>query len=237
MNVLIGLLRAVNVGGTGKLPMKDLRAMCSEIGFSDPRTYIASGNLVFGTDLDPRAAKAALEARLETDAGKPVGVLMRTPEVIEAVLNANPFPDGPKQVRHVSRRCAPVRHPGRVTHQEGCAGEARASSSNAGTIKLKISGPGRNSAQHEHHCQLVECRARRIELKAGNQHAETIRRILHRASMTSPSKRRSKRWGRTDRMGRTVLLKREDLQRFSVQAAWAYNKLATLTEAEKGARE
>lgn len=95
MNVLIGLLRAVNVGGTGKLPMEDLKAICREIGFSDPQTYIASGNLVFGTDLDPRAAKAALEAGLEAYAGKPVGVLVRTPEEMQAVLNANPFPDGP----------------------------------------------------------------------------------------------------------------------------------------------
>lgn len=95
MNVLIGLLRAVNVGGTGKLPMDDLKAMCRDIGFNDPQTYIASGNLVFGTNLDPRAAKSALEARLEAYAGKPVGVLVRTPEEMQAVLNANPFPDGP----------------------------------------------------------------------------------------------------------------------------------------------
>ena len=95
MNVLIALLRAVNVGGTGKLPMDDLKAMCREIGFEDPQTYIASGNLVFGTTLESRAAKAALEARLEGYAGKPVGVLVRTPDEMKAVLRPNPFPDGP----------------------------------------------------------------------------------------------------------------------------------------------
>ena len=46
MNTYIVLLRAVNVGGTGKLPMAELRAMCAAIGFADVRTYIASGNLV-----------------------------------------------------------------------------------------------------------------------------------------------------------------------------------------------
>lgn len=95
MNVLIALLRAVNVGGTGKLPMDDLKAMCREIGFEDPQTYIASGNLVFGSTLEPRAAKAALEARLEDYASKPVGVLVRTPDEMKAVLRTNPFPDGP----------------------------------------------------------------------------------------------------------------------------------------------
>jgi len=47
MTRYVGLLRAVNVGGTGKLPMADLRAMCAEIGFADVQTYIASGNVVF----------------------------------------------------------------------------------------------------------------------------------------------------------------------------------------------
>ncbi len=31
----IALLRAVNVGGTGKLPMTDLKAMCEDAGFTD----------------------------------------------------------------------------------------------------------------------------------------------------------------------------------------------------------
>src|SRR5262245_13914855 len=43
----ITLLRAVNVGGTGKLPMSDLKSLCIEAGFTDVETYIASGNVVF----------------------------------------------------------------------------------------------------------------------------------------------------------------------------------------------
>lgn len=46
MTRYVGLLRAVNVGGTGKLPMRDLRAMCEDCGFKDVCTYIASGNVV-----------------------------------------------------------------------------------------------------------------------------------------------------------------------------------------------
>ncbi|MFZ1069046.1 MAG: DUF1697 domain-containing protein, partial [Methyloceanibacter sp.] len=34
MTAYIALLRAVNVGGTGKLPMADLRALCAEAGFA-----------------------------------------------------------------------------------------------------------------------------------------------------------------------------------------------------------
>lgn len=47
MPAYIALLRAVNVGGTGKLPMAELRAMCESIGLTHVRTYIASGNVVF----------------------------------------------------------------------------------------------------------------------------------------------------------------------------------------------
>ena len=51
MTTYAALLRAVNVGGTGKLPMPELRAMCESVGFSKVRTYIASGNVVFESKL------------------------------------------------------------------------------------------------------------------------------------------------------------------------------------------
>jgi uncharacterized protein (DUF1697 family) len=89
----IALLRAVNVGGTGKLPMAELRAMAGRIGFENPRTYIASGNLVFESAMTADDARAALEAALEAYAGKPVGVVMRSPDAMQAVLDANPFPE------------------------------------------------------------------------------------------------------------------------------------------------
>ncbi len=93
MATLVALLRAVNVGGTGKLPMADLVAMCGDAGFRAVRTFIASGNVVFETRMAAARAKAALEARLEARSGKPVGVVVRTPAEMAAVLAGNPFPD------------------------------------------------------------------------------------------------------------------------------------------------
>ena len=46
----VALLRAVNVSGTGKLPMADLKAIGEACGFSNVRTFIASGNLLFESD-------------------------------------------------------------------------------------------------------------------------------------------------------------------------------------------
>ena len=95
MNAYVALLRAVNVGGTGKLSMSDLKAMCERAGFLTVRTYIASGNVVFASRMSEARIKAALEAALEAYAGKPVGVLVRTAAEMAAVVARNPFPDTP----------------------------------------------------------------------------------------------------------------------------------------------
>ena len=86
MPAYIALLRAVNVGGTGKLPMSELKAICVAQGFTKIQTYIASGNVVFETKLSPANVKAALEKALGT------GVFVRTAEEMAAILKANPFP-------------------------------------------------------------------------------------------------------------------------------------------------
>ena len=93
MTAFVALLRAVNVGGTGKLPMTELSSMCNAAGFSHVKTYIASGNVVFESKLSEAKVKAALETRLKAYAGKPVGVMVRTAAEVKAALLANPFPD------------------------------------------------------------------------------------------------------------------------------------------------
>ena len=93
MSAYVALIRAVNVGGTGKLPMSDLKELCERAGFLTVRTYLASGNAVFASHLSEARAKAALESALEAYAGKPVGVLVRTAAEMAAVVAGNPFPD------------------------------------------------------------------------------------------------------------------------------------------------
>jgi len=94
-NAYIALLRAVNVGGTGKLPMTELKAMCEAAGCLSARTYIASGNVAFQSAKTESQVKAALEAALAKYAGKPVGVMVRTAAEMNAVLAANPFAQMP----------------------------------------------------------------------------------------------------------------------------------------------
>ena len=95
MTAYVALLRAVNVGGTGKLPMTELAAMCDKAGFEQVKTYIASGNVVFTSSKSEAAVKAALEEAIEQYAGKPVGVMVRTAAEMAAIARANPFADAP----------------------------------------------------------------------------------------------------------------------------------------------
>ncbi|MEZ4302811.1 MAG: DUF1697 domain-containing protein [Polyangiaceae bacterium] len=91
MAVFVALLRAVNVGGTGKLPMADLVKLCEKAGLQSPKTYIQSGNVVFGTKGTEAKVKATLEKALTEKLGKPAGVLVRTGPELRKVLADNPF--------------------------------------------------------------------------------------------------------------------------------------------------
>ncbi len=89
------LLRAVNVGGTGKLRMAELLAICQQLGLDSPRSYLASGNLVFRSLQTETWLREQLEGNLRTRFGRQIAVLIRSADQLAAVLDANPFPDAP----------------------------------------------------------------------------------------------------------------------------------------------
>ena len=91
MAAFVALLRAVNVGGTGKLPMTELKAMCEEIGLTNVRTFIASGNVVFTSRKSETAIKRDLKQALAVYAGKGVGVMVRSAAEMAQVSSDNPF--------------------------------------------------------------------------------------------------------------------------------------------------
>lgn len=95
MENYIALLRAVNVGGTGKIKMTDLVLICEDLGFTGVKTYIASGNVVFRSRLKSATVKKRLEAALEQRYGKSIPVMIRTLAEIDKVLAANPFKKAP----------------------------------------------------------------------------------------------------------------------------------------------
>jgi uncharacterized protein (DUF1697 family) len=89
------LLRAINVGGTGKLAMADLVKLCERAGFSDAKTYIQSGNVVFKSSASEAHVKRVLERAVAAKLGKAAGVLVRTASELDRVLANNPFQSAP----------------------------------------------------------------------------------------------------------------------------------------------
>ena len=93
MTSYVAMLRAVNVAGTAKLPMAEYMAIGVGCGFSNVRTFIASGNLLFDSDLtEPEVAKCVAD-RVEAFFGKPVPLFVRSAPEMAAVVAGNPFED------------------------------------------------------------------------------------------------------------------------------------------------
>lgn len=61
MKTYLVLLRGINVGGKNKVPMSELREVLADAGFSDVRTYIASGNVILKSKLSPAQIRQKIE--------------------------------------------------------------------------------------------------------------------------------------------------------------------------------
>ena len=89
----IALLRAINLGSHNPVPMADLRALVTRLGFGDVRSLLQTGNLVFQSDA--RAA-AQLERLLEIEAKQRMRLetdfFVRTGREWRSVIARNPFP-------------------------------------------------------------------------------------------------------------------------------------------------
>ena len=95
MTGYVALLRAVNVGGTSKLPMAELRRIAGELGLESPQTFIASGNLVFASRKGEAALRKLLEQAIAEHMGKSVPVMLRSAAELDRIVARNPFPDAP----------------------------------------------------------------------------------------------------------------------------------------------
>ena len=92
MPTFISLLRGINVSGQKAVKMDRLRRTFAALGFKGVKTYLQSGNVIFGT-----AKRSALqlsktiERRISREFGFPVSVIVRTSEELSKILARNPF--------------------------------------------------------------------------------------------------------------------------------------------------
>lgn len=109
MRTHVALLRGINVGGHGKVPMADLRRALGGRGCADVVTHIQSGNVALTSPLGDDEVAATVAATLVEEFGveRPVVVFGRDDYL--AAVAANPYPEvtDPKQL-HALFRAGPV---------------------------------------------------------------------------------------------------------------------------------
>lgn len=94
MTTHIALLRGINVGGNKMIAMADLRALLARLGFTNARTLLQSGNVVFEsrTRNGGKKLEHLLETELERQLGLQADFMVRTPAEWQGVIARNPFP-------------------------------------------------------------------------------------------------------------------------------------------------
>ncbi|TVZ80035.1 DUF1697 domain-containing protein [Streptomyces sp. BK340] len=111
MTTYAALLRGINVGGSKKLSMADLRTLLTGLGHDGVRTHLQSGQAVFTTGRgDEESLAAELARAIEERFGFPVDVIVRDHTYLRAVAEACPFPAAELEARqlHVTYFSAPV---------------------------------------------------------------------------------------------------------------------------------
>ncbi|MFI9154024.1 DUF1697 domain-containing protein [Streptomyces sp. NPDC053367] len=111
MTTYAALLRGINVGGSRKVPMAELRTLMEGLGYDGVRTYLQSGQAVFSSGHgDEDSLAAELAGAIEKRFGFAVDVIVRDHAYLAAVAGDCPFPAAelePKQL-HVTYFSVPV---------------------------------------------------------------------------------------------------------------------------------
>lgn len=90
---ILVLLRGINVGGRRKVPMAELRHLAELLGYTDVRTYIASGNLLLRSGHSLTTVGEELAAALEDHFGFAVDLVLRTRAQWMKYAQSPPFAD------------------------------------------------------------------------------------------------------------------------------------------------
>lgn len=89
------MLRAVNVSGTNRVPMAELRALLAAEGLQNVSTYIASGNVICDQPADLAAATTQVRRLIADEFGVDTPVIARTHAELARAAREDPFPDAP----------------------------------------------------------------------------------------------------------------------------------------------
>ena len=90
----VALFRGINVGRAKRVAMADLRSMFEDLGFSDVRTVLNSGNVVFNKVPDPvEDISSVIEAELDLNTGVSARVTVLSALNLAGIVEQNPLVD------------------------------------------------------------------------------------------------------------------------------------------------
>lgn len=87
----IALLRGINVGGHNRIAMAALRGWLEDLGHTEVRTHLQSGNVIFTSRESPEKAARDIEEVIHRQLGLDLRVLVRTRDELAAVVARDPF--------------------------------------------------------------------------------------------------------------------------------------------------
>jgi uncharacterized protein (DUF1697 family) len=89
MEKYVALLRGINVSGKNKIRMADLTALFEELGATEIKTYLQSGNVVFKAK--STCNSQVIEKAILDKLGLEVPVLLLSSDHLERIFQENPF--------------------------------------------------------------------------------------------------------------------------------------------------
>jgi uncharacterized protein (DUF1697 family) len=92
VSICVALIRGINVGRGNRVAMADLRAMVGDLGHTEVRSLLNSGNIIFECKR-PNVAKIALDIQtaIVANCGFSASVMVVTSQDLDRIIGENPL--------------------------------------------------------------------------------------------------------------------------------------------------
>jgi uncharacterized protein (DUF1697 family) len=97
MTKYVIFLRAVNVGGTGIIKMSDLKSALEDHGFTEVKTFINSGNIIFMSTENKEATRIAIKDIIAKRFNLNIELIVKTQQELENILASDPYAPGEEE--------------------------------------------------------------------------------------------------------------------------------------------
>lgn len=91
MKKYVALLRGINISGKNKVPMAELKKVFEELGFTEVKTYLNSGNVIFSSEKNNIGSLTGqIETMIKNQFGLDIPVFVTSKEDLEDILHHAP---------------------------------------------------------------------------------------------------------------------------------------------------